>query len=124
MRIAPKLLATGQFYAKILAVRRVIPQALLILDEYDLNLNQVKNVNSFLTKRWETSKTNDVRSDLFMVRRAGSPIEYTERRNLFEKRWFHHFTFETYPRLFENLYYTENESVADCLNGYGVDTDF
>lgn len=42
--LAPKLITNDQCYAQIIAARAILPQCLLILDDFHLNENQTKNV--------------------------------------------------------------------------------
>jgi len=113
-----------------------------MLDEWHLNMNQIKNVTAFLQASGkvalyermkqgsdrlprtvgetagaaDTSPFDQMSTDLFTLRRSSTPERYAQRRAEFEMIYFETNDPRELPEWFRGLYVYKKEMIAECFN--------
>jgi len=138
----PNTITSDQDMATINACRKVFPRSYHMLDEWHLNMNQIKNVTAFLQASGkvalyermkqesdglprtvgetagaaDTSPFDQMSTDLFTLRRSSTPERYAQRRAEFEMIYFETNDPRELPEWFRGLYVYKKEMIAECFN--------
>lgn len=137
----PNIVALDQDMSGINAARKVWPRSHILLDEWHLNINQMKNVSSFLTKyaspelvrrilqgnahftRPELPNDDSISAphrymsrDLYSLRKSTTEESFIRRRDAFEEIYFHGREVDQYPRWYNTLFRKLPQLVVQCFN--------
>lgn len=138
---SPNVVALDQDIAGINAARKVWPRSYVMLDEWHINMNQMKNISSFLAKHGDQNRHERIRAgnavlsrselpdgsplskihrlmsrDLFELRRSRNEPSFLSRRAAFEDVYFHGMQINEYPKWYTLLYKKFPELVVHCYN--------
>ena len=121
--IPPKFVCVDQDFACISAIERVLPQSLVLLDDWHLNQNQMKNLLALPSKLSHAIDIKAASQDLFVLRQSSMPEKFFERRLRFEQDCLRSFNGQgvgvgdkTIPRWFYTLCYSHKDLVVECFN--------
>lgn len=88
VRVTPKVVFTGASASIIGAVKKVLPETFVLLDEWHLNQRQHANVTGTLRTMGKSNKSRTMEGDLFRIRRSTDIYSFRKRRQAFEWKWF------------------------------------
>ena len=86
-RIPPKFMCLDHCLVSITAAKEVIPETHLMLDEYHLNINQLKHCQSLKAVCTAHIDAPEVNSALYLLRRSPTEAIFLERRTQFETQF-------------------------------------
>ena len=113
VNIPPRLVACDQDSAIINSVERVFPSTLVILDDWHLTKNQLKNSIALAKHLGDASRSKEISKALWALRESREESEFLERRRLFEEQYLGG---GVIPRWFVSLYHTNHKLVVLCYN--------
>ena len=88
MGVYPRVWACDQDFAIISAIQCVVPDALVILDDWNLNLNQKRNTAKYTSARGSSAIAPKITHDLNRIRSSNRETQFLGRREAFESLYF------------------------------------
>ena len=123
VKVPPKFVGVDQDFACINAIEIVIPEAFVILDEWHLNQNQIKNLKGLASQVSHSVSVQDMSNDLFRIRRSTTEEDFLSRRSHFEAQYLSSFTGRgvsvggsVLPKWYYTLYHSHKELVSECFH--------
>lgn len=101
--VSPGMVCMDQYAGLIAAVKKVLPNCFLTLDDWHLNKNQLKNVSSWCHKIRKVTSNTEMSNDLHCMRRSSTIVEFQSRRAQFEHKYFMEFNMAL-PRWYSFMY--------------------
>ena len=86
VNVPPRLVVCDQNSSIINSVESVFPSTLVILEDWHLNKNQLKNIMSLAKSLGDTSRSKEVSKALWELRETREESQFLERRLLFQEQ--------------------------------------
>ena len=121
MGVSPRVWACDQDFAIISAIQCVVPDVLVILDDWHLNQNQKRNTAKYTSARGSSAIAPQMTHALHRLRSGNSETQFLGRREAFESL---NFAESPLPRWYSKLYHFNPELVSKCFNRTTCDPRF
>lgn len=106
------MVVVDQNAAMIAAVRSVFPNSFIVLDDWHLNKNQLRNTAVWCAKISRQSWAADMSRDLHMMRKLGTLEQLHSKREAFEEKYFTSIGMDP-PKWYKFLYHSNPSMVVE-----------